>query len=89
MCFFNDKVVIIWNKIHHLLDANVSSSREISGAAENPVIYIDSFSHISLDLLTLNISSSKPATYLVDPSATKPLKGILPFINSTEYSKSS
>ena len=86
MSFFNDKILTIREKIHHILpSANISVSSNIGAleTAVEPDIYLDSFSPIDLHKLTSLISLSKSSTCLLDPIPTRLLREALPSVSSS------
>ncbi|XP_049426310.1 uncharacterized protein LOC125885000 [Epinephelus fuscoguttatus] len=80
MSFFNDKILTIRGKIHDLLSSD--STYLTSNTAVKPNIYLDCFSPISLQELTVVISSSKSSTCLLDPIPTRLLKEVFPLVNT-------
>ena len=89
MSFFDDKILTIREKIHHLVlsaSSDISSSTGISGTSEaavEPDLYLDCFSPIDLYQLTSMIFSSKPTTCLLDPIPTRLLKEVLPLVSTS------
>ena len=86
MSFFNDKILLIRDKIHHLLPSNYINLSLNTGCLETavrPDVYLDCFSPIDLQQLTSIISSSKPTTCLLDPIPTKLLKDVLPLVSTS------
>ena len=86
MSFFNDKILTIRDKIHHLLPSTGTDLPSNSGTAETaakPDIYLDCFSPIDLRELTSMISSSNPSTCLLDPIPTRLLKDVLPLVGTS------
>ena len=86
MSFFNDKILTIRDKIHHLLPSTGTDLSSNTGTLETAVksdIYLDCFSPINLPELTSMISSSKPSTCLLDPIPTRLLKEVLPLISTS------
>ena len=86
MSFFNDKIITIRDKIHHLLPSASNGSPLNAGPLErttSPDIFLDCFYPIDLQQLMLKISSAKPSTCLLDPIPTRLLKEALPM--ATRY----
>ena len=86
MSFFNDKILLIRDKINRLLPSNYINLSLNTGrldTAVRPDVYLDCFSPIDLQQLTSIISSSKPTTCLLDPIPTKLLKDVLPLVSTS------
>uniref|UniRef100_A0A8C9XHL9 Reverse transcriptase domain-containing protein n=1 Tax=Sander lucioperca TaxID=283035 RepID=A0A8C9XHL9_SANLU len=86
MTFFNDKIITIREKIHHLLPTASNDSPLGAGGLERtirPDTYLDGFYPLDLQQLMLRVSSAKPTTCLLDPIPTKLLKEALPVVNTT------
>ena len=86
MSFFNDKILTIRDKIHHLLPSTGTDLSPNTGTLETavkPDIYLDCFSPIDLPELTSMICSSKPSTCLLDPIPTRLLKEVLPLVSTS------
>ncbi|KAM7366739.1 hypothetical protein PAMP_014689 [Pampus punctatissimus] len=84
MRFFNDKIITIRDKIHHLLPSTGADLNSDIASLEiviKPDIYLDCFSPINLQQMTSIISSSKPSTCLLDPIPTSLLKDVLPLVS--------
>ena len=85
MSFFNTKIMHIREKIHHFLPQtglNTSLTDTLETAIRSDV-HLDCFCPIDLQQLNSIISSSRPATCLLDPIPTKLLKDIFPLIGTT------
>uniref|UniRef100_A0A8C9XHM2 Reverse transcriptase domain-containing protein n=1 Tax=Sander lucioperca TaxID=283035 RepID=A0A8C9XHM2_SANLU len=86
MTFFNDKIITIREKIHHLLPTASNGSPLGAGGLERtirPDTYLDGFYPLDLQQLMLRVSSAKPTTCLLDPIPTRLLKEALPVVNTT------
>lgn len=81
MSFFNNKILTIRDKINHLLPSDGDDLSTNLDRTVNPKTYLDRFSSIDLNQLTLIISSAKSSTCLLDPIPTRLLKDVLPLVS--------
>ncbi len=85
MTFFNNKIVLIREKIHQHLSSPGTDQSLITGSLDSalrPDVHLDCFAPTDFQQLTSAIISSRPTTCLSDPIPTKLLKETLPLLSA-------